>query len=180
MLSSAVLATLAPFAEGGSFDPLHPVWGVTFWTLVIFVVSAPLMWKNVYKPITEALAARDRRAEDAIRIAEESKIAAERARAETESALAQARNEAAAQVRDAKERAEAQAQALLDKAKQEAEASRQKAVADIEAERRRAVAEIRDLSVDLSMQAASKLLKREVGGEDQRRFVKDFLDNSRN
>lgn len=176
MLNLAWLGML-PFSEGG-FDPLHPVWGVTFWTLVIFVVSAPLMWKNVYKPITEALAARDKRAEEAIHVAEAAKIAAEKAKAETESALAQAREEAAKQVRDAKERAEMQAQALLDKAKADAEASRQKAVSDIEAERRRAVAEIRDLSVDLSMQAAGKLLKREVGGDDQRRFVKDFLERA--
>lgn len=175
--SSGALAVL-PFAEGGEFAPLDPVWGVTIWTLVIFVLSVPFMWKFVFKPITEALAARDRKAEDAIRIAEEAKNAAEKAKAETESALAEARAEAAKQVRDAKERAEAQAQQLLDKAKQDADHSRQKALDDIAAERRRAIAEIRDLSVEVSLNAAGKLLQREVTGDDQKRMVEDFLANS--
>lgn len=176
MLSST--STFLAFAGGGEFSPLDPVWGVTFWTLVIFVIAMPLMWKNVYKPITEALAARDAKAEDAIRIAEEAKEAAEKAKAETESALAEARAEAAKQVREAKERAEAQAQALLDKAKADADANLKKATAEIEAERRRAIAEIRDLSVDVSISAAGKLLQREVSGADQKRFVEDFLKNS--
>lgn len=175
----SLLASLSPFFEGdGKFEPLDPVWGVTIWTLVIFVLSVPFMWKFVFKPITEALAARDRKAEDAIKAAEEAKEAAEKARAETESALAEARAEASKQVREAKERAESQAQSLLDKAKADAEAQVAKARADIDAERRRAIAEIRDLSVDLSLGATSKLLKREVGGDDQKRFVQDFLSNS--
>lgn len=179
MLSSTLSSTvLAIAAGGGKFEPLDPVWGVTFWTLVIFVLAAPLMWKLVYKPITDALAARDAKAEDAIRVAEEAKEAAEKAKAATESALAEARAEATKQVREAKERAEAQAQALLDKAKADAEQNLKKATAEIEAERRRAIAEIRDLSVEVSMSAAGKLLQREVSGDDQKRFVADFLKNS--
>ncbi len=167
-------ATLLPLVEGG-FEPLKVVTGAGFWTLLIFVLSLPFMWKNVFGPITKALAERDERAESAIAKADAARAGAEKAQFETERQLEAARLETQRQIREAKERAEKQAQELLAKAHQEAEASRQKAVAEIDAERRRAIAEIRDLSVDVSLNAASKLMKRDMSGKDQKTFVKDFL-----
>ena len=41
----------------------------------------------------------------------------------------------------------------------------------------KAKSEIRDLVVDLSLDLSSKLLRREVKGEDQRGFVESFLQD---
>jgi F-type H+-transporting ATPase subunit b len=163
-------------SEGGGFDPLDPhLWGNAFWTLIVFAVALPLLWKVVYGPITRALYDRDLRAENAIARAEEAKAAAEKARADTEQQLAAARAEAQKQIQQARERAERAAQELLDKARRDADADRQKALAEIDAERRRALGEIRDLAVEVSLSAASRLLQREMRGEDQRALVKSFV-----
>ena len=172
------MSLVAMMAEGGGFDPLVISFGQYFWTWVIFLVSLPLMWKNVFKPICQALETRDRKAEDAITSAVEAQKAAEAARNEIEQRLEETRVETQTQLKDARERAEKQANDLLAKARAEAEADRSRAVAEIDAERRRAVAEIRDLAVDVSLDAAGKLMKREMKGDDQKAFVSDFISNA--
>lgn len=167
----------APLAEDGGheFNPLLMEFGPAFWTWVIFLLSLPFMWKVVFGPITQALYKRDAKADDAITSANEARAAAEAARQETVQQLEAAKAEAQRQIREARERAEAQAKTLLEQARREADQDRQKAVVEIDAERRRALSEIRDLAVDLSLDAATRLVKRDLKGEDQKGFVKDFL-----
>lgn len=174
----ALLDAIVRLAEEdghGKFDPLKIEWGAAFWTWAIFLLALFPMWKVVFGPITQALRARDLRAEEAIARAESAKSAAESARDETEKQLEEARVQAQRQIRDARERAERQASQLLEKARQEADADRARAVAEIEAEKRRALAEIRDLTVEISLDAASRLIRRDIKGEDQKKFVQSFL-----
>jgi F-type H+-transporting ATPase subunit b len=163
-------------AEGGGFNPLDPHFGgATFWTWVIFLVSLPVMWKFVFGPITKALEARDRKAEDAIAKAQEAKSAAEKAKTETLAQLEQARAETSRLVAEARERSERQARELIDNAKAEAARSLDKARSEIQAEKTRALAEIRDEVVELSISAAGKILRRDVDDAAHQSFVKDML-----
>lgn len=163
-------------AEGGGFDPLTPTAAANFfWTVVIFLLALPVMWMYVFGPITRALRERDERAESAIGIAKEAKNAAEQAKSESEKALAEARAESSKQIQNAREQAEALKAELESKARSEIERERAGARAEIEAEKQKALAEIRELVVDLSLDATSKLLKREVSGDDQRKLVQGFL-----
>jgi F-type H+-transporting ATPase subunit b len=164
-------------SEGeGGFNPLDlHLGGAAFWTWVIFLVALPFMWKVVFGPITKALIARDRKAEDAIARAEEARVGAERARSETEAELARARAETVALVKEARDRAERQGRELIDSARAEAQRSLEKARNEIQAEKSRALSEIRDEVVNLSIQAASRILKRDVDDDTHRSFVKDLL-----
>jgi F-type H+-transporting ATPase subunit b len=133
------------------------------------------MWKFVFGPITKALKERDERAEEAIGIAKEAKAAAESAKQESENALATARSEAQQQIAQAREAAEKLKADLESKARAEIERERANARAEIVAEKTKAMNEIRELVVQLSLDATSKLLKREVSGEDQKKFVGDLI-----
>ena len=171
------LGSTASAAEGGGgFNPLDPsMGGATFWTWVIFLVSLPVMWKFVFGPITRALEARDRKAEDAIGKAQEARTAAEKARVDTMAQLEQARAETGRLVAEARERAERQARELIESARAEAARSLEKARTEIQAEKTRALAEIRDEVVELSISAAGKILKRDVNDDAHKGFVKDML-----
>jgi len=163
-------------AEGEGFNPLDPkMWPAFVWTVIIFIGALPFMWKVVFGPITTALHARDKRAEDAIERAEDAKAAAEQVKADIQTELQNAREEAARQIRNARDMAEKQKAELLAQAEREAGEQRAKAMAEIESEKRRALAEIRDTVVDLSLGAAQQLLHREFAGSDQRELVKTFL-----
>ena len=66
-------------AEGGGFDVFDPNGAGNFlWTLLIFALSFPLMWKMVFGPIVSALIERDAKASEAIHAAEAASEAAER------------------------------------------------------------------------------------------------------
>ena len=80
-------------AEGG-FNPLDvSASGGMIWTIVIFVVALPLMWKVVFGQIAAALGERDAKASEAIVAAQRASEEAEKSRAAVEVALGEAQVE---------------------------------------------------------------------------------------
>lgn len=169
-------STILFAAGGGGFDPLDPSGlGNLLWTIIIFLLALPLMWKMVFSKIAGALESRDAQASEAIRAAEQASEQAEAARAEVEVSLGEAQAEAARLLSEAKERAEVRERDIVDNAKKEADAMIESARATIEAEKDKALTAIRGEVVDLSMNAASKVLGRAVGSEDDRRLVAELV-----
>ncbi len=167
-MSMAVIA-------GDGFDLFQWQPGVVIWSVAIFLVSLPFMYKFVFGPIIRNLDERDKKVEDAARAAEDAKIAAERAVADAE----QSRQEAMAEARQAKDAAMARIQReVADEraaAKAEAEREREKASNEIEAAKRRALAEIRREVVNLTIASTGKILRQDIDDEAHRRLVDDFM-----
>ena len=162
-------------AEGG-FNPLDVSgMGGFLWTVVIFLAALPFMWKVVFSKVTTALADRDARAAEAIVAAERASQDAERARAEVEVRLGEAQAEAAKLLSQARERAEVRERDIVESARREAESMIASARASIEVEKEKALAAIRGEVVELSLNAASKVLGRNVGSEDDRRLVQELV-----
>ena len=101
-------------------------------------------------------------------------------RAEVEVALGNANAEAKKILASATSRAEARERDIVENAKKEAEAMIVKAKADIDGEREKAVAQIRSEVVDLSMKAATEVLGRAVGADDDRRLAEEIVSASGN
>ena len=163
-------------AEGGGFNPLDlSAGGNVLWTLVIFALSVPLIWKIVMGPVTRALEERDEHAARSIASAERASQEADKARAEVEVRLGEAQAEAAKLLAEARSRAEAREHEIVDAAKQEASSMVDAAKKAIRAEQDKAISAIRNEVVDLSLTAASKVLDRQVSGEDDRRLVEELV-----
>lgn len=177
MLTHATSSSLALLlAEGGKFDVFDPNGAANFlWTLLIFGLALFPMWKFVFGPIASALVARDAQAAEAIHAAQAASEAAERSRAEVEVALGNANAEAKKTIQAATARAEARERDIVEAAKKEAEQMVASARSQIAAERDKALAEIRSEVVDLSMKAATGVLGRTVGSEDDRRLAQDIV-----
>ena len=76
-LSTTIPSLPLLVAEGGGFDVFDPNGAGNFlWTLLIFGLSLPLMWKMVFGPIVSALIERDAKASEAIHAAEAASEAA--------------------------------------------------------------------------------------------------------
>lgn len=162
-------------AEGLEFNPFEFATGATLWTWIIFLVALPLMWKLVFGPITKALYDRDLKVEESIRAADDARRRTEeqmaRSRVELDAALAEAKRVRA----EADEQAERFRVEATSKARAEAESLLQKAREEIHGEKRRALAELRQLTVDLAISAATKVLRKDLDQETNRRLVEDFL-----
>ncbi|MDA1265849.1 MAG: F0F1 ATP synthase subunit B [Planctomycetota bacterium] len=174
-----MIASFVPVPAEGGFNPLDVNTGSFFWTLVIFVIALPFMWKVVFGPITAALYARDAQASEAAQAAQKARDEAAEDRARVEVALGEAQAEAARQLAAARERAEARERDIVENAKREAGAMIEGARTQIRAEQEKALASIRAEVVDLSIAAASKVIARNVGSEDDRRLVQEMVSDSK-
>jgi len=174
----ALLNNVALLAAGdGKFNPLDPNGaGNLIWTLLIFLLALPFMWKMVFGPISAALLERDSKANEAVNAAQAASEQAERSRAEVEVALGNANAEAKKIVAAATARAETRERDIVENAKNEAMIT--SARTSIEAERDKAVATIRGEVVDLSLKAATEVLGRKVDGEDDKRLAESIINAS--
>lgn len=166
-----MIASFVVLESEGGFNPLDVNAGSFIWTLVIFVIALPFMWKVVFGPITAALYERDVKASEAATAAEKAREEAAKSAAKVEVALGEAQAEAARHLATARERAEARESDIVENAKREASAMIDGARTQIQAEQEKALATIRAEVVELSLSAASKVLGRSVNSEDDRRLV---------
>jgi len=176
------LLSLAPLSggEGGGFNPIDfATGGNALWTFVIFLVALPFMWMVVMGPVTKALTERDARTEEAIAAAQKASADAQAARAELEKTLSEAQTNAARLVAEARAKAETRGQEILEAAKVESGQLLEAARKAIRVEQDKAVAAIRNEVVELSLRAATKVLERNVGGEDDRRFAAQIVAGER-
>jgi len=144
------------------------------WTILIFVLSLPFMWKFVFGPIARALEERETGARAAAKEAEEARAETERIKAAIQEDLEQARREAAASVAEAKSRAAERERELMAAAKAEAEKERARAHAEIENALTSARETLRRDAVELGVEVAEQVIGRTFSDEDQQRLVEDF------
>ena len=99
------------------------------------------------------------------------------ARAEVVVKLGEAQAEAAKVMAQARERAETREREIVEAAKAEAMAMVDTARKNIESEQDKAIAAIRSEVVELSLNAASKVLSRRVDSDDDRRLVSELVSS---
>lgn len=172
-----MLLLISPIlAEGGDFNPLDVTQGGNYlWTLVIFVVACPFIWKLVMGPVTRALEERDANVQRAIETAQKASADAERARTEVESKLAEARAESARVMAEARARAEVREKEILAAASTEAKSLLEGARRSIQAEQDKAISAIRDEVVDIALSAAKAVIHKNVDSADDRRMVGELV-----
>jgi F-type H+-transporting ATPase subunit b len=150
------------------------VWKLAF-QVINFLLLLFLLNRFLFKPVIARL---DERSAKIAKGLEDAEVAArdrELARAEREAAVAEARKEAADMLARANKIAEDTRNQILREAREESERLTAKARDEIAAERDRAMADIRGQVADLALEAAGKLVRREMDGTTQRRLVEEFL-----
>ena len=154
-----------------SFDP-----GLFLWTIVtFFIVLAILKWK-AWGPLINALDKREEDIREALASAEKARQDAEKASSEYEDMMKKARVEAQQIVADGKAAGERVKNDIESAANDKANEIIEKAKAQIDAERRKAIQEIKSSVVNLSMDAAAKVIERNLDSDDNRKLVDQALE----
>lgn len=149
--------------------------GLIFWTIVSFLLLLFLLGKMAWGPIVAALDRREAAIRDAVLAADNARTEAQRVIEENKQLLAKAADEANATREKAIRDAEARANAIFTEAQSKADAQIERARREIGLEEERAIAAVRQQAVDLSIEAASRLLGRTLNTDDNRRLVEQFL-----
>lgn len=157
-------------------NPLvQPDPGLYIWTIVTFVVLLALLARFAWGPLLAALQARQDRITQSLDEARRAQDEMERVRRESAEIVRQAHVEAGNIVSASRADAERAREETKQKARAEAAAIIAAAGRQIQAETLRARDEVRREAVDLSVAIASKLIRRNISAEDNRRMIDEMI-----
>src|SRR5262245_33095222 len=154
---------------------LRPDPGLFIWTILTFLVLVGLLAKFAWRPLLQALEARQNSIRKSLDDAQHAKQELERLNAESAQIIARARQEADAIITQSRSDGERLREEIRQKARNEAELSVKNAERQIQLETSRALEQIRHEAVDLSVMIASKIIQRNLTREDNERLIEDAL-----
>ncbi len=135
-----------------------PAIGTIFWTTLIFGMFFLILTKFAWKPILNAVRARDEMIKGSLESAEKAREDMLKLQSDNEAILRKAREEREGILKEAREVRDKLISEAKGKATEEAEKLIEKARTGIESEKRKALSEIREQVATLSVEIASKLL----------------------
>ena len=157
-------------------NPLvQPDPGLFIWTILTFLVLLGLLAKFAWRPLLQALEARQESIRKSLDDAREAKQELERLQLESAEIIRQGRVEAEAIITRSRADAERLREEMKQKARTEAEGIVKNAERQIQLETGRAVQQLRREAVDLSVMIASKLIQRNLTKEDNEKLIEEAL-----
>lgn len=149
--------------------------GLFFWQSLVFVALILLLRKFAWKPILNAVNAREESIENALNSAEDAKKEMANLTASNERLLNEAREERDALMKEARDmKAD-----IVAKAKEEAAAEGEKMIASaksaIEMERKAAIVELKNQVASLSIDIAEKVVKGNLAADDKQKALVNEL-----
>jgi F-type H+-transporting ATPase subunit b len=157
-------------------NPLvQPDPGLFIWTILTFLVLVGLLAKFAWRPLLQALDARQQTIAASLEEAQRARQELERIQRESAQMMAQARVEAEGVIARSRSDAETLREELKQKARAEAASIVKNAERQIQLETARAIQQIRTEAVDLSVAIASKILRRQVSKEDNQALIEETL-----
>lgn len=153
-----------------------PAIGLVFWTTIIFIMFFLILRKYAWKPILNAVRARDEMIKGSLSSAEKARKEMLKLQSDNEAILRKAREEREGILREARDVRDKLIAEAKGKASEEAEKLVAKARAGIEREKAKALEDIREQVACLSVEIASKLIgeKLQQSGE-QEKVIKNYL-----
>ena len=147
-----------------------------FWSAVSFAILLFLLKRYAFPAITEILDARERTITENLAKAERARKDAEQLLAEYQAKLKAAQQEATAMIDQARKQAQQVAEDNQRRIKQDTDRMLATAREEMARERMRVSKELKDQAVELVMAASERILKRSLTDADQKRLVKEAID----
>ena len=169
-----VLAAEAGEKSGGSFTDLKL--STAIWAWVAFLTTFFILSKVAWPGLAAKMEARELRIAEGLQKAEDAEQRAREIAEKQEQLLAEARQEAQKLIADARAAAEHVKGDLLRQAQEEIGAERERAKTEIGLERARAVDELKQATIDLTLEASARLLRRELRDEDHQRLAREVVE----
>ncbi len=146
------------------------------WVWVAFIVTFLILRKVAWPALQNTMEARELRIAEGLKKAEEAEARARELMEQQEEILDEARREAQKFIADARAAAENVKNDMVIAAQQEITEQRERAKREIGLERAKAIEELKKATVELTLEASARLLKREIRDEDHRRLAREVVD----
>lgn len=158
------------------FSPIKPDFGLFFWTTIIFGIFWFMMAKFAFKPIANALKAREDEIQNSLDEAKKAREEMANLNAENEKILAETREERSKILKEAKDTRDSIVNEAKETAKAEAKKIAASAKLEIESEKKAAIADIKNQVGTMALDIAEKVIKKELkGNTEQESFVNQLV-----
>jgi len=169
----AAASTAAPTAQ--SKNPILPSTPELVWGSLSFLVVFLVMRQFAFPAVKKTMDARTERIRQSLDAADHAKDEAVSVLEDYQRQLADAKNEANRIIEEARQTADQLRRDLMAKAESEATELRQRAAADIEAAKDRALADLKTQITTLAIDAAEKVVERNLDRETNTRLVESYI-----
>lgn len=185
---NTILAQSLVFAQSDAGGGISGGLGINAWAflsqLISFLIIFWAMWRWLLPILLKTMEDRQNLIRKGVEDAKRAEHALDDANARAEEILADARRQSQETIERAAKVAQQEASRIREEAHQQAEQIAQQNIARIQQEANRARADLSRLVVNLSIDAAGKVISRSVDNKDNRRLVEEFVtasnDNTRN
>jgi F-type H+-transporting ATPase subunit b len=150
--------------------------GTLFWAVVTFVLLLLVLKKVAWGPIISALESRETEISEALENAKKARDNTEKASQEYNELINKARSESQQMISESKISAEKIRQDIKENAENEAKNILENAKSQINSEREKAIQEIKSVVVDFSIQAASKVIEKNLDSKDNLKIIDDAIE----
>jgi F-type H+-transporting ATPase subunit b len=150
--------------------------GLAIWTILTFLALLLLLAKYAWRPLLKALDARQEAIRKSLEDAQQARLAAEDANKNSEQIMKQARAEAEAIIAASRAEAEKLREEIRQTARADAETIIRDARTQIDVETGRALRKIRGEIADISLDIATKLIRRNCSREANIDLIEETLN----
>jgi len=141
---------------------IRPEFGLTFWTILCFVLLVVLLSKTVWGPLMRSVDERERALKQDKQAAESARAEAEKIRAELDAKLAQLKAEIQQRMDEARATAEREKDMILDGARKGAAVIVESSRREIEEQKAEAARDLKNKVAELSVLAAEHILMKQL------------------
>jgi F-type H+-transporting ATPase subunit b len=153
--------------------------GLVFWTIVTFIAVVAILAKVGWKPLLQALTAREEAIRTALREAEEANAEAKKLVEENRRQLAQAEARAQQAMQEGREMGERLKAEIIEKANASARSMVEQAKQEIRRERDAAFIQLRGEVAELAVAAAGKIIDANLDVNKHRQLVDNVIKDIR-
>ena len=159
---------------------LTPDIGLLFWMLLSFTIVMFVLKKFAWKPIMEAVKARENSISSAINAAKHAREELEQLQEEKDKAIDAAKQECDKIIKDGRELVENYMTDAKTKSTQKANKLLEDARAIIKRDKIAAINQVKDYIAEISVQIAEKLIKQELDADNKQKMLIDKMVNEIN
>jgi F-type H+-transporting ATPase subunit b len=156
-------------------DLILPDLGLLFWTGIVFCLLLFLLAKFAWKPILNAVNAREQKISEALELAVKTQAEMKALKAENDQILKEARAERDNILKEAKEAANTMIEDAKSKSKVEAQKIVEAARLNINSEKAAAIAEIKTHVATLAVEIAEKVVRGELASDEKQKALAEKL-----
>ena len=154
---------------------INPMTSTVFWSIIVFIILIIILWRFVLKPVNKIIVKRQEEIQEAVNIADRQRQEAQKFIEDQKLQLEAAKKESRQIIEDSKAAARKIKEEIEEKASEKSRTILDSALEEIKAERDRSIFAVKNLIVEIAMDATEKIIGKSLSEEEHKKLIEESL-----